>query len=155
MISAERWRLCFHLCWFVCLFVFCAFGHYGYTPERIFMDFSGYIGHDTRNNLENLGMSRLTHWVLDFFFCVFKKSVFVSNITGKQMNGFSWNFQQRLDMRPGTTCVIVGMLQLTTWIQGRFFYSLDPCFSNVMEKRVSGYSWNFHEISRATHEIII
>ena len=42
----------------------------------------------------------LEYWVSFALFS--RKPVSVSNITAKQMNGFSWNFQQSLHMRQGT-----------------------------------------------------
>ena len=52
----------------------------------------------------------------------------VSNITGRRINGFAWNFRKRSHMRQGTICNIFGVLRLTSWIQDRFFSFLDPCF---------------------------
>ena len=51
------------------------------TSERIVMTFSRYVGHDTKNNLENLGDVAFNPWIQDSF--VFCGSVFVSNITEK------------------------------------------------------------------------
>ena len=88
------------------------------------------------------GVSRLTPWVLGYLYCVLRKSVSVTNITGKRMNGFSWNFQQRSDMRQGMIYNIFGMLRLTSWIHGRFFLLRGSVFvSNVMENEWT----DFHE----------
>ena len=62
-----------------------------------------------------------------FYILIFsQKSVPVSNITGKRMNGFSWNFQEILHMRQRTIWNIFGSWWLTPWIQGRFFYFMNP-----------------------------
>ena len=73
-------------------------------------------------------------WVLSFFTVFSMKSVSVSKIKGKRMNGFSWNFQQRLDMRPATIYNIFGMLLLAPWIQGCRYYFLDPCLLVMLWK---------------------
>ena len=70
-------------------------------------------------------MLRLTLWARVFSMFSWK-SVPVSSITGKQVNGFSWNLQQRWGLKQGTICNIFGMLRSTPWIRGRFFYFLDP-----------------------------
>ena len=49
----------------------------------------------------------------------------VTNITGKWMNGFSWNFQDRTAMTQRTDWNILRMLCLTPWIQGLLLF-LDP-----------------------------
>ena len=55
--------------------------------------------------------------------CVFCLSV--SNITGKRVGGFSWNFHDMLGKIKGTIWKI--LMRLTPWIQGHFFYFLDLC----------------------------
>ena len=48
------------------------------TSERIVMTFSRYVGHDIKNNLENLGDVAFNPWIQDsFIFCGY---VFVSNM---------------------------------------------------------------------------
>ena len=64
---------------------------------------------------KNWGVSRLTPWVLGYLYCVLRKSVSVTNITGKRMNGFSWNFQQRSDMRQGMIYNIFGRTWDKEW----------------------------------------
>ena len=80
----------------------------------------------------------------------------VSNITGNWMKRFSLNFQQRLNMRQRTIWNILGMLQLTPWIQDRFFFFfwICDCWSYYGKKHANGFLWNFHEIFGATQEII-
>ena len=102
--SVERRRLCFHLCWFVC--------------------------------------------------------VSVSNITGKFINGFPWNFQDRSSKIQGTIWKFLGVLCLTPSIQARsylevyssmiqvcyiFFFQENPCVSATL--RENGWT-DFHEIFR-------
>ena len=78
----------------------------------------------------------------------------VCNITGKRMSGFSWNFQQRSDMRPATIYNIFGMLWLTSWIQGRFFFFnfLDPRLLVMLwkmgERILLKFSWNVRDVPR-------
>ena len=73
------------------------------THERIFMKFSGKVEQDPRDNLKNFGVLCLTPSIeerryievyssmIQLFYIFFfpRKSVPVSNITGKRMNGFS------------------------------------------------------------------
>ena len=89
----------------------------------------------------------LTPWTQESFSTFSWKSVSVSKITGKWVNIFSWNVQQRLHMRQGTICNIFGMLQLTHWIQDRFFYFLDVWLLVISCKMGKRVSWNFHEMS--------
>ena len=122
----------FNLCWFVRLSVSNIAGKRLKGFSWNFQDMSGMI-HGTFWNI--LGMLRLTPWWQGFFFYVFlRKPVSVSNITGKLMNGFPWNFQQRLGLRQGTIWNIFGMLQLTPSIQDQFFYFLDSCLVVILWK---------------------
>ena len=68
---------------------------------------------------------------------------YVQMITGKRMNGLSWNFQQRSDIRQAMICNIFGIVRLTPWIQGRFFYFLDQCLLVMLWK--NGWT-DFNEI---------
>ena len=61
------------------------------------------------------------------------------------MSGFSWNFQDMLTMTQGTLWYISGMIGLTPWTQGSFFYFLDPCLWAT--SRNTGWM-DFHEIFR-------
>ena len=56
------------------------------------MNFSGYVGYGTRNNLEHFGDDRFNPLGIGFLF-LFSRSVFVDNITEYRMDGHSWNFQ--------------------------------------------------------------
>ena len=60
------------------------------------------------------------------------ESVSVSNITEKQVNGFSWNFQDRSNMR-----------QVTIFI---FIFSVSILTKNITEKLVNGFQWHFHDM---------
>ena len=65
--------------------------------------------------------------MIQFFISFFsRKYVLVSNITGKRMNGFSWNFQERLHIRQRKIWNIFGSWWLTPWIQDQFFYFVNP-----------------------------
>ena len=92
------------------------------------------------------GMFCLTPWTQESFSTFSWKSVSVSNITVKWVTGFSWNFKQRLQLRQGTICNIFGMLQLTHWIQDRFFYFLYLWLlvisRNISERIFMKFSWN-------------
>ena len=136
-----------------------------------------------------------------------RKSVPVSNITGKRMNGLSWNVQERLYMIQRTICKNFVSWWLTPSIQDRFFYFCESVFvstimvktderifmkfsgkivhetknnlkhfrvvvinplnsglfflysesvivSTIMEKRMNGFPWNFHDILGTAQEII-
>ena len=72
-----------------------------------------------------------------------ENSVSANNITGQLMNRFSWNFQISVHMRQGIIRNIFGMLQLTPWIQGRFFYFLEMWLLVILWK--NGRT-DFHEI---------
>ena len=48
----------------------------------------------------------------------------ISNITGKWLKGFSWNFQDTTNMTPSTVWNILGMFHLTPCIQELFFFVL-------------------------------
>ena len=61
------------VCLFVCL---CVCGqHYGKMCEQIFMTFSGYIGHDIRNNRENLGSVTFNPLSTGFLFLWFQRNL--------------------------------------------------------------------------------
>ena len=51
-----------------------------------------------------------------------RRGVSVSNITVKSISGFSWNFQDKPVMTQGTIWNILGMTDLTPWIQDSLFY---------------------------------
>ena len=88
---------------------------------RIFMKYSGYVGEDKWNNLQCLGLVYLNPCI-QFF------SVTVSNIMDIRVDGFSWFFGERSDMREGTIWNVPGVLQLIPWFGNRFFYFLYRCF---------------------------
>ena len=105
------------------------------TGERIFMNFLWNVRHDTRNN-----------W-LDCFIPAHlgAPGVFVSNITIQSMSGFSWNFQYMLAMTQGTIWNILGIIGITPWAQGSFFYFLGPCL--LATSRNTGWM-DLYEICR-------
>ena len=69
----------------------------------------------------------------------------VSNITVKSVSGFSWNFQDISVMIQGTIWNIQGMIALTPWTQGSFFYFLGLCL--LTTSRNNGWI-DIHEIFR-------
>ena len=71
--------------------------------------------------------------------------VFVSNTTVNSMSVFSWNFQYMLAMTQETFFNILGMIGLTPWTQGSFFYFLGPCL--LATSRNTGWM-DIHEIFR-------
>ena len=71
---------------------------------------------------------------LVFLFVCLSVCLSFSNITEKRTNGFSWNFQQKWVMRQATIWNVLGMCQLTPWIQDWFFCLLDPCLLVMLWK---------------------
>ena len=87
--------------------------------------------------------------------------VSVTNITGKCMNGFPWNFQDRSSKMQGTIWKILWVLCLTPSVQARsyievyssmmqvcyifFFFQGNPCLLATL--RENGWT-DFHEIFR-------
>ena len=84
----------------------------------------------------------------------------VSNIMGKRMKGFLWNFQARSSKILGTIWKKLGVLCLTPSIEERryievyssmiqffisFFSRKSVLVSNITGKRMNGFSWNFQE----------
>ena len=118
----------------------------GKTDEWIFMKFSWKVGHETKNNLKHfciVVINPLTSGSI-FLLC---ESVIVSTIMEKWKNGFSWNFQEKLDMRQRTIWIIFLSWWLTPWIQDRFFLFCESVIVNtIMEKRKNGFSWFFQKI---------
>ena len=90
------WLVCLPLC--IQLFFLYVFKeirvceqHCGKKNKRIFMKSSGKVGHETRNTLKHfrdLGVNPLNPGSI----LIISGSVFLSNIMGKWVNGFSWNF---------------------------------------------------------------
>ena len=60
------------------------------TNERIFIEFLGKVGHETRNTLEHFRDLAVNHLNPGWIF-IFSWSVFASNIMEKRVNGFSRN----------------------------------------------------------------
>ena len=112
------------------------------------MKFSGYIGQDTRNDLENLGSGILTSSIQGFFLHFSKKSVSVSNIAEKRINGFSWFFRNgRIwDKKQSKTFSDLAVNPLNPG-SIFFIFSGSVLVSNVMGKCVSGFSLIFHGMS--------
>ena len=61
------------------------------------MKFLGHVGYETKNKLEHFGGVALNPFDPALIF-IFSGSVPDSNIMGKQVNGFSWNFQDMSSM---------------------------------------------------------
>ena len=120
----------------------CLFVIYGKTGEWIFMKFLWKVRHNTRNIL-----AWLFHTCLDGFMVLHlgDPNVFVSNTTVKSMSGFSLNFQDILAMTQGLIWNILGIIGLTPWTQGSFFYFLIPCW--LATSRNTGWM-DIHEIFR-------
>ena len=124
---------------FVCL---CVCGqHYGKTRERIFMKFSGWVGHGTRNNLENLQSVTFSPLSTQFILMCFQENPCL--LATLRENG-STDFHEIFSTgRQGTMWNIFEILQLRPWIQGRFYNFLDLCFLVMLWK---DESTDFHEI---------
>ena len=93
-ITSTEWRrLCFHLCWFVSVSV----------------------------------------------------CLSVNNITGKCMDRFSWNFHEMFGKILGTIWKIWGwyVWPLAYRVSFYIFWMKSMPVSNIMEKRMNGFSWNF------------
>ena len=133
--SAERRRSCFHLCMFVCLSV-CS-QHFGKTDEWIVMKFSGQKG---LGDKEQSG----TFWAVTFkpLDTGFHGNLCLSATLGKSWKRFhyihskrgAWNKEQSVTF---SDC----------WFNylnaGSIFLSSGSVFaSNIMEKRVDGFSRN-------------
>ena len=85
VVSAERRRLCFHPCRLVCMSV-CLLATLRKTQERIFMKFSGYVAHKTRNSLEYFGVTFEPLDTGSFFFGFYGESISVSNILHERVD---------------------------------------------------------------------
>ena len=72
-------------------------------------------------------------------------NMFVSNTMVKSIGGFSWNFQDILAMPQEAIWNILGMIGLTPWTQGSFFYFLSPCW--LATSRNTGWM-DIHEVFR-------
>ena len=70
----------------------------------------------------------------------------------KRMNRFSWKFQDRSSGTQGTIANILGVLCLTPWIQQLFVYFLSLDFSNITERLVKGFLWNYQDMSDITKQ---
>ena len=115
------------------------------------MNFSGYVGQDTRNNLDNLGGGGggggcLTPCIQGFFFIFFQENLCLWDTLQKKTDfggGRIWNKEQS---------EFFGMFRLTPWIRERFFHFRDPCFLVILWEN----EWmDLHEISiicQARHE---
>ena len=149
LLPPPWWRLCFHrcplLCLFVCLSVSNITGKWLNGFSLIFQGrwdlIQGTIGNIFR-------MFHLTPWTQEFFPTFSEESMTLSSITEKRLNGFSWNFQKRTDLTQGAIWNTFGMLRLTPWILGRFIYFLDPCLFVILWEN----GWmDFHEIFIKRH----
>ena len=80
----------------------------------------------------------------------------VSNITEKRLNGLSWNFQGGWDLIQGTIGNICRILHSTPWTQDLFstFSEESITLSSIEEKRLNGFSWNFHKRADLTQGAI-
>ena len=78
----------------------------------------------------------------------FVSPAIICSITGKHLNGFSWNFQRRLDIIQWSICNIFGVLRLTPWIPDRFFYFLESCLLRTSWKN----GCHFQDMSGITQE---
>ena len=108
--------------------------------RRIFIQFSGDIGHDTKT----IGYTvlRLTRLFRDPK--PRRGGVSVWDITEKYDNGFIRNFQDRLNVIQGPVWNSLGIFWGIPWIQ-IFSYSLDPCLLAILR---TNCCMDFHEIFR-------
>ena len=155
-VMSSSLLVCKYVCLFVCLYV----SHK--THGRTFMRFSGYVGQDTKNNLENFsGGMCVWEWMFNllhtgFLFIYFFKEIRVCEQHYGKMDEQTSMFSGKVGHE---TCIIwniIGMLRLTPWIWDLFFYFLDPCLLVVllMEKRLNGFSWIFM-ICQARHKKLL
>ena len=141
--SAKRRGTCFHLRWFVCLFVVCLSvdNITEKTRKRIFMKLSRQDGHDTRNKLEIWG--NITFLEFRVSFALFSKPCLLATIRENGWkdlheilnNDRTWNREQL-----GTFSGCCGYLFESSVDCS---ISLICVFSNVMEKWVNVFSLHF------------
>ena len=108
------------------------------------MKLSAYVEYDTSNNMKIVRMFLLTPCIQDF--STFQtESVPASNNTETGVEGFSWNFQDRSDMRQLNIWYILMMLLLNPGIQDWFVYALGPClpeyFGETGQRIFLKFSW--------------
>ena len=84
-----------------------------------------------------------------------RKSVSVSNNTGKRMNGILQHFQQKWGMGQGKKVEQYEDVAVSPLNPGcHFRFSGSVFVSNILEKKVNGFSWNFHEIPGTIQNIV-
>ena len=93
------------------------------------------------------GMIQLTICIQESFFLIFRESLAVSNIAEKWMTGFSWHFQGRLDIRKKNLEHFEDVALKVLDPGPIFLFSGYAPHSNIIEKRLNGFSWFFHDIS--------
>ena len=117
IISVERRRFCFHPCWFVCLFI-C-------WSSRLFICLSVRL------------------FVRMLYVCPYLSvCLFVDNIAGKQMNGFSWFFRMGwtwYNDYPGILCWL-WVLTFGSRICYYFFGREPVPVSDIADERVDRFS---------------
>ena len=82
--------------------------------ELIRIQFSEFVEYDTRNKVENF--VDITFNPMHIIFLLLGESVNVSNIVGKRMKGFSYDFEDMRNMTQRQKYDILGMLCLTEGI---------------------------------------
>ena len=78
--------------------------------------------------------------VARWFVCL-SVCMYISNITKRRLNGYSWNFQGMWDFILGTIGNIFTMFVSTPWTQDSFFYFFrrNPCLLAALQK--NGQTW--------------
>ena len=85
-----------------------------------------------------------------------RKSVSVSNSTEKRMNGFSWFFLGKVGHEARSTLEHFRDLAVNPLNAGSILIFSGSVFvSNIMGKRLNGFSSNFHDMSGTTQEVTI
>ena len=123
--------------------------HYGKTHGQLFLKFSGYVDEDTRNNLETLGMVCSTPCIQGIFLYLFQRSPCLwATLWKNRWMDFLEIFRKvrhetRKDLKHFWD-VAVNSLDA----RSIFLFSGSLFVSNIMEKRLNGFSWNFHDTTQ-------
>ena len=146
LLPPPWWRLCFHSCPLVCLFVSLSVCLLATSRKTAWTDFHDIFRVGGTWYKEQVGtFSGCSIWPLEhmIFFPLSRRNACL--LAASQKNG-STDFQnfssKRTDMTHGTIWSIFAMLRLTPWILGRFIYFLDPCLFVISWK--NGWA-DFHD----------
>ena len=155
LLPPPWWRLCFHRCPLVCLFVslsVCLLATLRKTAWTDFHDIQGRqdLIQGTSGNI--FRMFDLTPWTHDFFPPSRRNACLLAASQKNGSTDFQKKFSKRTDMTHGTIWSIFAMLRLTPWILGRFIYFLDPCLFVISWKNgwadFRDFLWNVRHDTR-------